>query len=56
VAKLFLLSIIFATIALPARAARIKNSRVGLKRTVVSLALFNLFYVLGLVYLYHRLH
>lgn len=54
-AKLLLLSIIFATVALPARAARIKNPRVGLKKTLTWLAFFNLFYVLGLVYLFHRL-
>jgi predicted secreted protein len=54
-AKLLLLSIIFATIALPARAARMKNPRLGLRKTVISLILFNLFYVFGLVFLYGRL-
>jgi hypothetical protein len=55
VAKLLLLSVIFATIALPARAARMKNSQLGLKRTLTTLALFNLFYWFGLVFLYGRL-
>jgi hypothetical protein len=54
-AKLLLLSVIFATIALPARAARLKNPKVGLKKTLVWLAVFNLFYVFALVYLFGRL-
>jgi len=54
-AKLLLLSIIFATVALPARAARMKNPRLGLRKTLISLALFNLFYVFGLIFLYGRL-
>jgi hypothetical protein len=55
VAKLLLLSIIFATVALPARAARNKNARGGFRKTLIALVLFNLFYVFGLVFLYGRL-
>ena len=53
--KLLLLSIIFATISLPSRAARLKNARVGFKKTVTWLAIFNVFYVFALVYLIGRL-
>ena len=54
-AKLLLLSVIFATILLPARAARMKNAKLGFRRTVISLAVFNLFWVLGLAFLYGHL-
>jgi hypothetical protein len=54
-AKLLLLSIIFATIALPARAARLKNPKLGLKKTVTWLIAFNLFYVFALMYIFGRL-
>ena len=53
--KLLLLSIIFATIAIPARAARAKNPRLGLRKTLIGLAVFNLFYLFGLVFLYGRI-
>jgi hypothetical protein len=54
-AKLLLLSIIFATIALPARAARMKNPKLGLKKTLLWLVVFNLVYVFSLVYIFGRL-
>ncbi len=54
-AKLLLLSVIFATILLPARAAREKNAKRGFRKTVISLAVFNLLWILGLVFLYGRL-
>jgi hypothetical protein len=53
--KLLLLSIIFATIALPARAARRANPRRAVRKTMRDLVLFNLFYLFGVVYLYGRL-
>jgi hypothetical protein len=54
--KLLLLSILVATIALPARAAtKSKNPKVGLKRALVHVAIFNAFYLFGLLYLYGRL-
>ncbi len=52
--KLLLLSIIFATISLPSRAARLKNARLGFKKTVLWLVVFNVFYVFSLVYLVGR--
>lgn len=54
-AKLLLLSVIFATVAIPVRAARLKNPRLGLRKALLWLALFNVFYVFSLVYIYHRL-
>lgn len=54
-AKALLLSIIFATIALPSRAASIKNPKLGLKKTLVSLAVFNLVYAFAIAYIYVRL-
>jgi hypothetical protein len=54
--KLLLLSILIATIALPARAAtRSKNPKVGLKKALLHVAIFNAFYLFGLLYLYGRL-
>jgi hypothetical protein len=54
--KLLLLSILVATIALPARAAiKTKNPKVGLKRALLHVAIFNAFYLFGLLYLYGRL-
>jgi len=54
-AKLLLLSILIAPIALPARAARAKNPRVGMKKALVQMALFHAFYMFFLIYLYSRL-
>jgi hypothetical protein len=54
-AKLFLLSIVIATIALPAQAARQKNSRRGLRRALAYVAVFNAFYLFGLLFLMGRL-
>lgn len=53
--KLFLLSILIATIALPARAAREKNSRKGLRKAILYMLLFNVFYLFGLLFLYGRI-
>lgn len=54
-AKLLLLSVIFATILLPARAAREKNAKRGYRKMVISLAVFNLLWVLALVFVYAHL-
>jgi hypothetical protein len=54
-AKLLLLSIIIATIALPVRAAKSKQPRAGLKKALLQMAIFNVFYLGGLLYLYGRL-
>lgn len=54
--KLLLLSVIFAAVAIPIRAAnRVKNPEQGLKKALVNVILFNLFYVFALVFLYGRL-
>ena len=52
--KIILLSILFMSIALPARAAREKNPRKGLRKTIVYMTLFNLFYLFSLIFLYGR--
>ena len=53
--KALLLSIVFAMVALPARAAREKDARKGLRKALLYLALFNLFYLFNLMFLYGRL-
>lgn len=53
--KLFLLSIIFATIAIPAHAAKHRNPRLGLKRALWHMVLFDVFYLFNLFYLQRRL-
>jgi hypothetical protein len=53
--KLLLLSILVATIALPARAAtQSKNPKLGLKKALVHVAIFNAFYLFALLFLYGR--
>ena len=52
--KLFLLSIVLAPIVLPLRAARAKNARKGFRKTVIQMALFNVFYLFVLLFIYGR--
>jgi len=52
--KIILLSIIIAMIAIPARLAREKNPRAALKRVVVQMLLYEVFYIFALKYLYGR--
>lgn len=52
--KFILLSIIIAMIAIPARQAHQKNPRVGLKKVVVQMLLYEVFYIFALKYLYGR--
>jgi hypothetical protein len=54
-AKLLLISIMLMSILIPARAAAEKDPRRGLKKALVAMALFNLFYALAVTYLYPRL-
>jgi hypothetical protein len=54
-AKLLLLSIILGTIAVPARAAREQNPRIGLRKALRGLALLNFIYLLALMLVWHRL-
>ncbi len=53
--KLVLLSIVIATIVLPARAAREASPRAGLRRLVIWMLLFEAFYVFALMFLFGRL-
>jgi hypothetical protein len=53
--KLLLLSILIASIALPAKAARERNPRKGLRKTILYMLLFNVFYLFGLLFLYGRI-
>jgi hypothetical protein len=54
-AKLVLISILFATVVVPMRAARDESPSRGLRRAVLLLAAFDLFYALAVVYVYPRL-
>lgn len=54
-AKLLLLSFVFATVVIPVRAAKRKNPKKALKRALIQLALFNGFYMFNLYYLQSRL-
>jgi hypothetical protein len=55
VQKLVLMSVIFASIIIPARAARVKSARAGLKRVIVQMTIFNLFYLFLVLYVVGRL-
>jgi hypothetical protein len=52
--KLILISVIFATIAIPARAARDASPRRGLKRAITQTLFFHAFYAFALIYLWGR--
>jgi hypothetical protein len=54
-AKMLLLSILFASILIPARAAMLKDPRLGLRKALINMALFNVFYVIALRFIYPRL-
>lgn len=53
--KLLLLSVIFASIAIPVRAAKAKNPAAGLKKALVQAAVFNAIYLFALYFIWHRL-
>jgi hypothetical protein len=53
--KLLLLSVILGSIALPARASRDPNPRRGLRKALIWVAAFNLFYVFSLRFIWHHL-
>jgi len=55
VKKLILLSVIFASIAIPARAARMKDGRAGLKKALVQMAIFDAVYLILLTQVWGRL-
>jgi hypothetical protein len=54
IAKLIELSIIIAMIALPARAARQKDPRLGLRKLIINMLIFEVCYLLALRYLRGR--
>jgi len=56
VKKLILLSVIIAAIALPARAARAKDARQGLKQTLIHVAIFNFIYLILITVVWFRLY
>jgi hypothetical protein len=53
--KLLLLSVIIAAIVIPVRASKMKDPREGLRKALVHTALFNLFYIFLLLFVWHRL-
>ena len=53
--KVLLLSLIVAHVVIPAYFAGGKNPRLSFKRMVTAMFVFNLFYLLGLLYIYPRL-
>jgi hypothetical protein len=55
VQKLLLISILFATLILPIRAARHSHPVKGLRKAILYAVAFNAFYALAILYLYPRL-
>jgi hypothetical protein len=51
-AKLILISILFAMIGIPAHAAREKNPQKALRKAIVQTLLFEAFYLFALRYIY----
>lgn len=54
-AKLLLMSVLIANLVLPFRAAREPSARRGFRKLIVSLLLFNAFYLFAIVYILPRL-
>jgi hypothetical protein len=52
--KVILLSVVIATVVLPMRAARDPQPARGLRRAVLWLVLFNVFYMLALIHVMPR--
>ncbi len=50
--KLILLSVIFATVAIPALTARDPNPRRGMRRTLFWMMTFNIAYYIAVLYIY----
>jgi hypothetical protein len=55
VQKLLLISILFATLMLPIRAARHPNPVKGLRRAILYAVVFNALYAIAILFLYPRL-
>jgi hypothetical protein len=56
VKKLILLSVIIASIALPARAARAKDAKAGLKKALIHVVIFEFIYVILITQVWFRMH
>jgi hypothetical protein len=54
--KLLLMSILLAMIILPLLAARDRSGSRALKKTLFLIVLFNIFYMLGLLFIYEHVH
>jgi len=55
IAKLLLVSILVAVIVIPMRAARARSARLGLRKAVLWMLAFNLFYLFAVRVIYPRL-
>jgi hypothetical protein len=53
--KLVLISIILATVFVPASAARLPDARRALRRVIVGLLISNVLYLIGLLYVFPRM-
>ena len=53
--KAILMSVILVPFVLAARAARLKNSKQGLRKFLTQLAIFNFLYLLMLLFVWSRL-
>ena len=53
--KLLLLSLVLATVIIPIQAARHESAVIGLRRTVLGLSAWIVFYVVAIVYILPRL-
>jgi hypothetical protein len=52
--KLILFSMVFATMFIPALAARNRSADVGMKKAVLQTLMFDAFYAFALIYLWGR--
>jgi len=55
VKKLILLSVIIASVIVPARAARAKSGKKGLKKTLIQMALFEVVYLILVTQVWFRM-
>ena len=53
--KLILLSVIIASVVVPVRAARSKNGKEGLKKTLIQIAIFEVIYVIVVTQVWFRM-
>jgi hypothetical protein len=53
--KLILLSVIIASIALPARLARVKDGKEGLKKALIHVAIFEFIYLILITQVWFRM-